>query len=90
VELVQGQVQRSEDIFEIPLSTIVVEDRERDVYGDIDGLAMSIMQNGQLQPIIVTEHGDAFQLVDGERGDVQARPVPLLPAGQQSGRRPVL
>lgn len=67
MELVQGQVQRSEDIFEIPLSTIVVEDRERDVYGDIDGLAMSIMQNGQLQPIIVTEHGDAFQLVDGER-----------------------
>lgn len=48
----------------IPLSTVVVNERHREVLGDIDALAASIAELGLLQPIGVTPD---MRLVYGER-----------------------
>jgi ParB-like chromosome segregation protein Spo0J len=55
--------------FVLPLER-VLEDRNfnlRIFYGDIDGLAIRLMTEGQLEPIKVRRHGDEFFLVDGHR-----------------------
>jgi hypothetical protein len=55
--------------FILPLER-VLEDRNfnlRIFYGDIDGLAIRLMTEGQLEPVKVRRHGDEFFLVDGHR-----------------------
>lgn len=41
--------------------------RFRKDYGNIEELANSIVERGQIQPIVVTEQGDGYLLVAGER-----------------------
>lgn len=53
----------------IPISAIeILPDRQREDYGDIAGLAASIREHGQLQPIVVTKISDGqWRLVAGGR-----------------------
>jgi ParB/RepB/Spo0J family partition protein len=51
----------------LPLSSIVVGERARKVYGDIDKLADSIKKHGLMQPIVVHWTGQEYQLVAGGR-----------------------
>lgn len=62
---------REEDpgIFVLPLERIF-EDQNfniRLLYGDIDGLAIQLMTEGQLEPIKVRRESDRFFVVDGHR-----------------------
>lgn len=50
--------------FEIPVNTVLVSERIRTDFGDIDDLADSIARDGLIQPIIVTHD---HRLVAGER-----------------------
>ena len=55
---------------EIPISRIQPnprQPRQRMDQGELDGLAESIREHGVLQPILVTETLDGYQLVAGER-----------------------
>ena len=55
---------------EIPLDRIRPnprQPRQRMDQGELDGLAASILEHGVLQPILVTETLDGYQLVAGER-----------------------
>lgn len=52
----------------INISDIVVIDRIREDLREIDSLVFSIETYGQLEPIVVTDHGDGrFRLIFGER-----------------------
>lgn len=51
----------------VPISKIIVEDRFREDFGDIEGLAKSIQTHGLLHPIVVVSEGDSYRLVAGER-----------------------
>lgn len=51
----------------IPLSQIKVEGRLREDLGDIEALAVSIRDNGQLQPIVVERIGEEYHLRAGGR-----------------------
>lgn len=48
----------------VPIDKIVVKERRRKEFGDIDGLAGSIEKHGLLHPLTLT---DEFELVAGER-----------------------
>jgi len=55
---------------EIPIDRIRPnprQPRQRMDQGELDSLAASIREHGVLQPILVTEHLDGYQLVAGER-----------------------
>lgn len=52
---------------QLPLSSILDDNRQRTEYGDVSGLAASIAEHGLLQPIVVTEEGDQYRLVAGGR-----------------------
>jgi len=55
-------------VLQIPLDDIMVENRARELYGDIDGLATSITRYGLFHPIVVTKLEDGkYKLVAGER-----------------------
>lgn len=61
-------------VFMIPISDVVItRRREREDLGDVDGMAVSILKFGQLQPIIIDENNE---LIDGQR---------RLTARQQNG-----
>jgi ParB-like chromosome segregation protein Spo0J/DNA modification methylase len=51
----------------IPLSSILVADRFRQDYGDVDELADSIAETGLIQPIVLSREGDSYRLVAGGR-----------------------
>lgn len=52
----------------LPLSSIVLEDRRREDYGDIENLAKSLVDNGQISPILVApREGGTWRLVAGGR-----------------------
>jgi len=54
----------------INLSDIVVNDQVRTVFNDIEGLAESIKESGQMQPILVyksSDQEDKFVIIAGER-----------------------
>jgi len=69
-ETIRNNTQRGEEIVKIELSKIVVRDgfNVREDYGDIEELAMSILENGQTLPgrVDVLENG-TFLLTDGHR-----------------------
>ena len=48
----------------LPITSVLVEERIRKDYGDIDELANSIKAIGLIHPIVVTR---SFQLIAGER-----------------------
>lgn len=51
----------------IPISAVVVENRQRIDYGDITELAQSIQELGTIEPIVLTPDGDSWRLVAGGR-----------------------
>lgn len=51
----------------IPITSIIVADRQRKDLGDIQTLADSFVENGQLSPILVVPAGDKYNLVAGGR-----------------------
>jgi hypothetical protein len=52
----------------IPLSSIVITDRQRTDLGDIQSLATSLQENGQIQPVLVVPLlGNQYRLVAGGR-----------------------
>ena len=55
------------DLREIALASIEVGDRFRVDLGDVEALAESIESSGYTQPILVSEAGDRFVLIDGGR-----------------------
>ena len=62
--------QKVSKLLDIPLSKIVRDESQPRQTFDPDALnalASSIKQNGVLQPIVVTRHGDKYQIVAGER-----------------------
>lgn len=69
-ETVRNNSSRAEDIVRIEISKIVIRPgfNVRTDYGDIEGLALSILHNGQTDPgrVDVLENG-TFMLVDGHR-----------------------
>jgi ParB family chromosome partitioning protein len=58
----------SNQLLRVPIDAIVVPPRRirRDL-GDVDALALSLHQHGQLAPVIVYEVGDRYHLIAGER-----------------------
>lgn len=67
-------ITRGADIFKVPFEKIICEPTKngRIDYGDIEGLALSILENGQKQPIHATKTGNTpetlrFILRDGFR-----------------------
>ena len=52
---------------QIDIDKIIIGDRARKDFGDIDALAKSISELGLLQPILVARWGDDTLLVDGNR-----------------------
>ena len=60
----EGVVKEEVKMARVKISEIKVGDRVREDFGDVEGLAMSIMRLGLLHPIIVTRD---FHLVAGER-----------------------
>lgn len=52
---------------QIPLSKIKVKNRQRSDFGDVEGLAKSISERGLINPLTITEEGDEFVLIAGER-----------------------
>lgn len=55
-------------VFELPVDAIVVGERQRKDFGDLEGLKFSIEQNGLLQPIIVEPRADGrYTLIAGGR-----------------------
>lgn len=71
-ETIREHAKRSEEIFKISLDKIVIREsfnkRNADNYGDIESLAASLLENGQVVPgrVDVLENG-TFILVDGHR-----------------------
>jgi DNA modification methylase len=51
----------------IPLSAVVVGERFRKDYGDIEELADSISETGLIQPIVLAKVGETYELVAGGR-----------------------
>ncbi|MDB4261306.1 ParB N-terminal domain-containing protein [bacterium] len=51
----------------IPIRDIKIGERYRDDLGDLSGLQLSLEIHGQLQPIIVQEGDNGYELIDGER-----------------------
>lgn len=51
----------------LPLNKLIVADRLREDLGDVEGLAKSIDENGLLQPVVVEQIGESFQLRAGGR-----------------------
>lgn len=49
---------------ELPIDSIIISDRTRKDFGDIDSLAESISTVGLLQPIVINENNE---LIDGQR-----------------------
>ena len=48
----------------VPIDSIIISDRTRKDFGDIDSLAESISTVGLLQPIVINENNE---LIDGQR-----------------------
>lgn len=57
----------SGSILSIPISKIIVRDRQRQDYGDIVSLQLSVEQKGLQYPIIVQPEGEDFILLAGGR-----------------------
>ena len=58
------------DILEVPLNKIGLKDRQRQEYGDLAGLAQSILKNGQMQNLLVEPpdaNGVYFLIAGGRR-----------------------
>jgi ParB/RepB/Spo0J family partition protein len=51
----------------LKVSEIIVRDRYRKDFGDLNELALSINEYGLIQPIVVTPEGDKYRLLAGER-----------------------
>lgn len=69
-ETIRDNTKRGDEIYQIPLDKVIVRDNfnVRHDFGDIEGLANSILQNGQTQAGIVdTLANGTFVLVDGHR-----------------------
>lgn len=71
-QTIRDNSQRDEEIYKISLDKIVIRPefnkRSQDNYGDIEGLAKSILENGQTLPGRVDVMADGtFWLVDGHR-----------------------
>ena len=58
----QEHLQRDKNT--IPIKDIIIKERYRKEFGDIDTLADNISQLGLLQPIVINENNE---LVDGQR-----------------------
>lgn len=57
-------------LLSIPMDKINISDlnvRKTDIYKDIDDLAENIRKNGLLQPILVVQERDSYQLLIGQR-----------------------
>jgi len=72
----------------IPVTAIIVEDRFRQDYGDLEELAQSIKERGLIQPLAVMQEGDHFRLLAGGRRyeacrliSMEAIPVRIYPEG---------
>jgi site-specific DNA-methyltransferase (adenine-specific) len=51
----------------VDISSIIVGERFREEYGDIDTLASSLKREGQIQPLAVKQDGDKYILLAGGR-----------------------
>src|ERR1700737_5621182 len=60
----------------------------RQVMGDLSELIASIAEQGIIEPLVVRQRGDRFQIVAGERGDQAGGPggVPGAPAPTPDAR----
>jgi len=61
---------QNRDLVEVDIDRIRPADAQpRGVFrdGPLDGLALSIQQNGIIQPLVVRRDGDGFQIIAGER-----------------------
>ncbi|MFQ5543875.1 MAG: ParB/RepB/Spo0J family partition protein [Nitrospiria bacterium] len=57
-----------EKAFIIPINRIEIQSQARKTFSDLEGLAKTIKEQGQLQPVIVKKIGfERYLLVDGER-----------------------
>jgi ParB-like chromosome segregation protein Spo0J len=65
--LICGVIKMSLLIEEVKIDSIIIGERTRQDFGDIDGLAASISEIGLLQPILVSMVGEETFLVDGHR-----------------------
>ena len=61
--------EKTYEVMALKTNQIIVEDRFREDLGDIDSLAQSIIENGQLQPAVVIEtiEPDVYKLIAGGR-----------------------
>ena len=63
-ELLNMNTQSSKTEQTIPIESIIIKDRTRKDFGNINSLAESISSVGLLQPIVINENNE---LIDGER-----------------------
>lgn len=61
----------------IQVSEIIVEDRAREDYGDIDELKQSIKENGIIEPVVVENREQNYRLIAGGRRIKAAKAVDI-------------